>query len=163
MARSLLNELSFDLVRLSFGIHYSLNQILVCLLLYRLKYFITLSVKYLSVWRKRRNTHSWKTWKMDLQVLHCSSLGFLLSKLPKRTLYLRGKILIIRFCKHIFKPNSSLCLKTSQPSFSSLCRNAKLCNKTTLDAHVRILLSVRVVKSREEYIFSKCFPFLWLY
>lgn len=78
---------------------------------------------------------------MDLQVFHCSSLGFLLSKFPKRTLYLRGKVLIIRFYKRIFKPNNRLCLKTSQPWFSSLYRNAKLCNKATLDAHVRILLS----------------------
>lgn len=77
---------------------------------------------------------------MNLQVFHCISLGFLLSKLPKRTLYLRGKVLIIRFYKRIFKPNNRLCLKTSQPSFS-LYRNAKLCDKTTLDAHVRILLS----------------------
>lgn len=78
MVRSLLNGLFKIIIRLS-SWYSILFWIRFCLLFYRLKYLITISVRYLL--KEHRNTHSWKTWKVDLQLLHCSNLGFLLSKL----------------------------------------------------------------------------------
>lgn len=66
----------------------------------------------------------------------------------KKNIMFKRQSFIIRFCKRVFKPNNMLCLKTGQPWFSSLYRVAKLCNKTTLDAHVRILLKSGKIKER---------------